>query len=387
MGRPVMVSALLAVSLIGCEGTDSDPGVELTWLSNTTWLIRVDGATVFADAALSRWDFAPPDLARPESFHPVAVASDTALVDEVLDALPLGTPAFVLVGHGHPDHTIDLGLFTERSGAQIIGSRTACYQAQAQGLPAGRCRSVEGGEVIDLTPRLRIRVIRWTHSGNPSDRLGRFIQAPKELTTVPEKDAHGRLGQAPWEAYPNGGGARAYLFTYRSDRSLLRWLVSDTGNPFTFDSVPRIGPGYLADVGVDLSHLDLSGADGTPRQWLTEALGAEGADSLDLWLGYGNVGHVRQMTQLVSVRTFIPHHWGGYLDGFRPGIVRPYDRPALTAYLDSAGVQLAPQTQYMERYRLDQAGLTRLDSDRLRARLGLQLPRPPSRQGASGSVR
>jgi hypothetical protein len=325
MGRPVMVSALLAVSLIGCEGTDSDPGVELTWLSNTTWLIRVDGATVFADAALSRWDFAPPDLARPESFHPVAVASDTALVDEVLDALPLGTPAFVLVGHGHTDHTIDLGLFTERSGAQIIGSRTACYQAQAQGLPAGRCRSVEGGEVIDLTPRLRIRVIRW--------------------------------------------------------------LVSDTGNPFTFDSVPRIGPGYLADVGVDLSHLDLSGADGTPRQWLTEALGAEGADSLDLWLGYGNVGHVRQMTQLVSVRTFIPHHWGGYLDGFRPGIVRPYDRPALTAYLDSAGVQLAPQTQYMERYRLDQAGLTRLDSDRLRARLGLQLPRPPSRQGASGSVR
>lgn len=372
--RSAACASLLAAAVVLPAGASAQPEarVEFVWLSNTTWLIRADGIDVFADAALSRWKVEPPSFSRPESFALPPVHSDTALVGEVLEALDVNEPSWIVVGHGHPDHTIDLALFADLTDARIIGSRTACFQAEALGVSADRCRAVEGGEVIPLTPHLEVRVIRWAHSGNPDSRLGRLAQAPEELTAVPAVDPEtGGLGPAPWQAYPNGGGARAYLFRYEVADTVLRWLVSDTGNGFTFDSVPGIGPDYLADVGVDMSHLDFSRAPGTPRQWLAEALDVAGVDTLDLWLGYGNVAHVRQVLSLVRARAFIPHHWGNYLAGFRPGITRPFERPALTALMDSTGTVLLPQSQYMERYELTPQGVRRLNSEEIRARLGL----------------
>ena len=372
--RSTLAHACLSVFMLaGCVSDGPRAEVRLTWLSNTTWYLEADDVRIFVDAAVTRWTFARPDFARPESFALAPVVSDTALVHEVIRALGAEHAAsYILVGHGHTDHTIDLAEFARSSGAEVIGSRTICFQAEAQGLPPGRCRVVEGGELLRLSSNLDVRVIRWTHSGDPSDRLGRFLQAPKELRAPPMVDPEtGGIGQAPWHGYPNGGGGRAYLFRYRTPRGALTWLVSDSGNPFTFDSIPQIGPDYLADVGVDLSNLEFPEPEGTPREWLVRAVEAAGIDSVDLWVGYGDVRHVRQVEGLLPSRYFIPHHWDPYLAGFRPGLSRPFQRPELSAYLDSVGVRMVPQSQYMQRYVLTPDSLGVLPSDELQERLGL----------------
>lgn len=370
------LTSLTALALVGC-GTPPPPSeVYFTWLSNTTWLVEADGMRIFADAALTRWDFHLPDFDRPETFRTGPVSSDTTLVHEVLRAVGAEEGAsYILVGHGHTDHTIDLAEFARFTGATIIGARTICLQARAQGIPPERCRAVEGGEVVELGPHLDVRVIRWAHSGNPADRLGLFIQAPKELRAVPPVDPEtGGLGQAPWQAMPNGGGVRAYLFRYRTPDGELTWLISDSGNPFTFDSIPQIGPDYLSDVGVDLSGLELAAPEGTPRAWLGAAVRESGIDSVDVWLGYASPGHVRQVHELLPSRYFVPHHWDAYLAGFRPGVRRPFHRPLLSAYLDSVGVRLLPQSQYLERFRLDAGGLARIPDEAVQERLGLAIP-------------
>jgi hypothetical protein len=372
---PTLAPTFLALlALAGCAPRAAAPRVRFTWLSNTTWLVEADGIRVFADAALSRWSFTPPDFDRPETFHPGSVVSDTALVHEVLRAL--GTEdqvSWILVGHGHTDHVIDLAEFARFTGARIIGARTICLLAEAQGIPRDRCSEVEGGEVIRLSPHLDVRVIRWTHSGNPSDRLGRFVQAPKELRAPPPVDPEtGGVGQAPWQGMPNGGGVRAYLFRLATREGPLTWLISDSGNRYTFDSIPQITQDYLADVDVDLSNLDLVRSPGTPRRWLGDALAAEGIDSVDAWLGYGDPAHVRQVHELLAFGYFVPHHWDPYLAGFRPGITRPFNRPALSAYLDSVGVGLVPPTQYLSRMMLTPAGMTQVRDDEVQRSVSLE---------------
>lgn len=365
---------LLSVAVLtGCGGQIAPSVVSLTWLSNTTWLIEADGAQIFMDAALSRFELARLDFDRPESFAIAPVVSDTVLVNEVLDALVTpGAPSYVLVGHGHTDHAIDLGTFARRVDAEVIGARTACLLAEAQGVSPDRCRSVEGGEVIDLTPRLEVRVIRWTHSGNPDDRLGRFIQAPMELRSVPAVDpGTGGIGPAPWQGYPNGGGARAYLFRYDAPDGVMTWLVSDTGNGYTFDSIPLVEPDYLSDVGVDLSQLELIDHEGTPRDWLADALTESGVDTVDVWMGYGDPIHVQQVHSLLGLRYFVPHHWDPYLAGFRPGLTRKFDRPRLSAYLDSVGTTLLPPSQYLDRFELRVSGLSLVPNDSLQHEMGL----------------
>jgi len=372
---PTLPRTFLALLVLaGCAPDAAPPEVRFTWLSNTTWLVEADGIRIFADAALSRWSFTPPSFDRPETLHPGPVVSDTTLVHPVLRAL--GTEhegSWILVGHGHTDHIIDLADFARFTGARIIGARTICLVAEAEGIPRDRCTAVEGGEEIRLSPHLDVRVVRWTHSGNPSNRLGRFIQAPKELRAPPPVDpATGGIGPAPWQGMPNGGGVRAYLFRLTTREGPLTWLISDSGNRFTFDSIPEITPDYLADVGVDLSSLDFVRWPGIPRQWLGDALAVEGIDSVDAWLGYGDPGHVRQVHELLAFSYFVPHHWDPYLAGFRPGITRPFDRPALSTYLDSVGTHLVAPTQYLASLVLTPTGLTQVPNEEVQRSLGLE---------------
>lgn len=369
------VGAMLGAVLAGACAEAPAPLAEFTWISNTTWLIEVDGIQVFVDAAVSRWAFARPDFSDPASFAPAPVTPDTGLVRDVIGSISSSdAPTYIVVGHSHTDHAIDLGLFADMTSAEVIGSRSACLLAEAQGLPPTQCHPVEGGEVFELTPQLTARVVRWAHSGNPSDRLGRFIQAPKELRVAPAVDpTTGGIGQAPWHGYPNGGGARAYLFEYSTSGRTLRWLVSDTGNRFTFDSIPQIGADYLSDVGVDLSHLEFVEPAGAPREWLTSAVYDAEIDSVDVWLGYGDVEHVRQVTTILSARLFVPHHWDAYISGFRPGIQRPFVRPALAQLLADVGTSLVIPTQYLDRFELTPKGFSPVENDSLQAALGLEL--------------
>jgi L-ascorbate metabolism protein UlaG (beta-lactamase superfamily) len=292
--------------------------------------------------------------------------------------------AYIVVGHSHSDHTMDLGPMARMTGANIIGHRTTCLQARAQGIPTERCTAVEGGEVLTLLPGLGVRVIRWAHSGDPANRLGRFLQAPKELIDLPFVDREtGAMYPGPMGAFPNGGGARAYLFSYAAPEGPIRWLASDTGNPFTFDGVVGIPPDYLADVGLGLGMLDLSIAQGSPRDWLASGLAADGSNEVDLWLAYGGrVDHIRQVHEYLLPAAVIPHHWGGLFGDYASGVSRPYRNVDVARYLDSAGVAFMPQGQYLERYRLTAAGVERVANDAVRAAIGL--PGAPSADGPGG---
>jgi hypothetical protein len=100
-------------------------------------------------------------------------------------------------------------VWARETGAQIIGARSTCFQAIAQGIPASRCTIVEGGEVLDLGKSVTVRVVRWNHWGDPSVHpFLAMLQAPVELKAVP--DAANGLRPGVFEDFPNGGGTRSY---------------------------------------------------------------------------------------------------------------------------------------------------------------------------------
>jgi hypothetical protein len=385
--RPILLGCVFSALLIfvpGCGGNEAteresaeSPVVWFTWLSNTTWLIQAGDITILADAAVSRINVAPPDIERPETFYPDLVSPDVALIEKIFAANSVQRVSYILVGHGHIDHVIDLGPMARIGESEIIGSRTVCHQAVALGIPTERCRPVEGGEVLSLGPKLQVRVIRWEHSGDPATPLGRLIESPKELLGPPRFDPiSGAIGPSPFTGTPNGGGARAYLFSYDRGGEKLRWLVSDTGNSETFDGVPVTDESFFEDLGLSLENLELVAAQGTPREWLTEALADEGTNEVYVWLAYGSEPHVRQVTEHLKPVALVPHHWGGFMAPYAAGVVGPPRRPALEAYLEEIGIAYMPQSQYLEHYRLTPEGLERVSSVEVQRELGLPTTEP-----------
>ena len=117
--------------------------------------------------------------------------------------------ALLLTGHSHFDHSFDTATWSKLTNAPIIGPKTTCLQAQAAGLPQNRCRAVFGGERIDITDGVWMRVIRWNHSGDSATNPEQHN--PVELDAVPPIDpSTGGLRAGVAEAFPNGGGNRAY---------------------------------------------------------------------------------------------------------------------------------------------------------------------------------
>jgi len=373
-------SALIAVVSLGSAGAalapvgaqSPDHAVFFTWLTNTSWLIQAGETTLLFDGTITAPAFPPPSRDDPSTLLTPATAPDQESVRRVHEALLLQSEiSVILIGHAHFDHSFDAGAWAGLTGARVVGSRSACYQIYAQGYARSRCRIVEGGEELDLGPQLRARVVRWHHSGLPTDALGRMIQAPIELIDVPVLDpSTGGLRPSGFQDFPNGGGSRAFLFSYGPADAPLRWFISDTGNPALFDTPAQADPAWFAELGVPLDNLQLLREDTPTREHLERALAAEGGGGVQLWLGYGAAQHVAQVGELLRPAAFIPHHWGG-LRGIFAGLPGPYRNPPLTTVLRDAGVQLLVQPQYGARYRLDFAGVREISSESLRQRLGL----------------
>lgn len=352
--------------------------VTFTWVTNSTWLMEVGETRILADAFITR--ITPPsfDLHRPETLHFGTVAPDTGLVEAVLAGIGANSGiSHVVVGHGHVDHTLDLGLVAGITGADVIGPRTACLQARAQGLPAGRCTVVEGGEVIPLGPGLEVRVVRWSHSGDPANPRLRLIQVPLELVAVPEVDPEtGGLDISFDGGYPNGGGVRAFLFTYENPEGELRWLMADSGNPLTFDEETSGSPELFEDLGLSTENLEFVTAEGAPRDWVRIAAEQEGVSGIDLWIGYGSSGHVRQVSEYFKASAFIPHHWGGFGGEYSDGVSLAYSNEALEEFADSAGIRMVTPVQYLDRFILGHQGIQRDPNEETKRRFGIPLEPP-----------
>jgi L-ascorbate metabolism protein UlaG (beta-lactamase superfamily) len=379
--RPApLARAVLCAIVASCTGLPEGPGrpeapafdaVTLTWLSVTGWLLEAGGTSVVLDGYVGRVDRTTVNA---DGTSTSPARPDEALVRRVGDALlPGGGPDWVLVGHAHWDHSLDAPAWARRRGGRLVGSPTVCLQAEALGLPPERCTAVRGGEAIALGPGLRVRAIRWHHSGDSTTLAGRRLRAPLALAGVPDA-ARGGLRPGFLEDSP-GGGVIAYLFTAETRAGPVTLLWSNTGNPQLWEVPAPADSAYFRAQGIPTDGLLWAPADVSTRASIVAAREAEGIEAVDAWLGFGDVAHVRQVAEALPPRVFVPHHWDDLWAPITDGVARPFGGGALRELLAAEGIDLVVPAQLFERLEVTAAGVRAIESGGAREALGV--PAPP----------
>lgn len=378
MYKPVL-GVLLALSL-GCARTphaSSDANtaavrsapthVRLTWLSVTNWLLEAGDTRILLDGYVTRIDRR---TVGDDVSSTARATIDRATVERIAtEVIPDRRLDWIFVGHAHWDHGFDTPAWAGLTGARIGGARTVCYQAIAYRIPSDRCRALEGGEVIDVSPFVRVRAVRWVHSGDTSD-IGRRLRAPLELRAPPSMESGG-LRPGVLEDYPNGGGARAYLITVRTQGEPITIFWSNTANPLWWDAPLPLDTTYFRERGIDVSHLAWAPQSQSARDALVSAMRAEGVTSVDVWLGFPSAPHIAQVAGVVRPRAFIPHHWDDFWSPITSGVRQPFTSQAMDAALASMGVRAIVPSNYFDRFRIDSTGVVAEGDAGVRARLGV----------------
>ncbi|MES1256516.1 MAG: hypothetical protein ABUS56_12950 [Acidobacteriota bacterium] len=338
--------------------------VELTWMSVANVHFAIGDLRILADGYITR---VPREsffgggggLAQThQAFKP-----NVAAVTRVLTAL--GGPSSVnllLTGHSHFDHSFDTATWASLTGARIIGAKTTCLQALAEHIPEARCTAVYGGERMRLADGVAVRVVRWNHSGDPATNPEQHN--PVELRAVPQPDsATGGLHAGVAEDFPNGGGARGFLFVVDGPAGRFSWFYQNSASA------------------VDLeTPIVLDGTDyGAPLANLKAALEAEGLDSVDLWIGTGGLPVAKLVLPVLKPKAYLPVHWDRFFAPFEDGVTKPYGDPPLDSFLAQSHVQLLAPLQYMDKWRLDRTGVHPVPNERVQRALGFVRPPPVPR--------
>jgi L-ascorbate metabolism protein UlaG (beta-lactamase superfamily) len=354
--RALAALALLACQLAAAAGPQVPAHVDLTWLSIANMYFEIGDQGVLVDGYITRlprnmFSGGGGGLANTSrAFKP-----DVPAVTRVMNALGgADSVKLLLTGHSHFDHSFDTATWSRLTGAPVIGSPTTCFQTAAGGIPAERCTAVLGGEHINIADGVSMRVIRWNHSG--SSGANPEQHDPVELESVPVPDPrNGGLHGGVAEDFPNGGGGRAFLFVLDGPGGRISWLYQDSASAEDLE----------APIVVDGRNY------GAPLQNLRNALAAEGLDSVDLWIGTGGQAVARLVLPVLKPRAYLPVHWDGLWNAFLAGVQQPYSDPPLEALLRSSGVQLIKPTQYLDKWRLDAAGVHVIANDKARQALGI----------------
>lgn len=350
--------------------------VRLTWMSITNWLFEVGNTRIVMDGYITR---IPASAFAPVFDTGEFSVPDSAGIQRVIEALGGNKKVdFILTGHSHFDHSFDTAEWAKLTGAHIIGARSTCLQAFAQGIPDTQCTIVEGGEVLDLGSGVTVHVVRWNHSGDPSGTFGRYLQTPLELVNVPIPDpVTGGLGPGILQDFPQGGGARAYLFTVENPGGRLSWFYSNTGNAATFAQPVIVDEAEFESFALPftkspplLANLEIAPQETSAREHLIAAMTEAGLDHVDLWLGFSEASHVAQVVSLIRPDAYIPHHWDGLFFPFFDGLPLPFSNPEVEELLDDEGVTFLPQRQYMDKYKLGANGITPMPNHHIKQKLG-----------------
>ncbi|HVY40240.1 MAG TPA: hypothetical protein VHM31_20010, partial [Polyangia bacterium] len=280
---------------------------------------------------------------------------DVAAVSRVFTALGGATKLnLLLTGHSHFDHSFDTATWSFLSGAPIIGSKTTCFQAVAQGIAPGQCTEVLGGEKITLSPGVTMRVVRWNHSGDSMTNPEQHD--PVELDAVPVPDlTTGGLHAGVAEDFPNGGGGRAFLFTIDGADGPYSWFFLNSA-------------GYVdLDVPIVVDGVDY----GAPLENLKAAMADAGLTSVDLWVGAGGDPVAQLVLPVLKPKAYLPVHWDNFFAAFssRSGT---YSDPTLAATLKARGVTLITPTQVMDKWRLDRTGVHAVANTAIKQALNIQ---------------
>lgn len=132
--------------------------LRLTYLGNAGFEITDGTTVVLVDPFLTqfaRWTpTGPAPVIGPNALYP----ADTALINKHVQAAD-----YILITHGHPDHALDAGYISRRTGAVIIGHETAANLARAYDVPDTSLITVIGGEDYEFGA-FSLRVIPNIHS-------------------------------------------------------------------------------------------------------------------------------------------------------------------------------------------------------------------------------
>lgn len=350
----------------GLTGPSFD-AVYLTWLSVTGWLLEAGETSVVLDGYVGRVDRT---TVNEDGTSTAPARPDDALVRRVRDAiLPGGGPDHVLVGHAHWDHALDAPEWARLGAGRLVGPRTVCLQAEALGWPTRRCTVVRGGETMRLGPGLRVRAIRWHHSGDSTTLAGRRLRAPLALAEVPETTGGG-LRPGFLEDFP-GGAVIAYLFTAETAAGPATLLWSNTGNPQLWGAPAPADSAYFAARGIATPGLVWDLPARSTRASLAAAREAEGIEAVDVWLGLGNVEHVRQVAAELPPRAFVPHHWDDFWGPITDGVGRAFAGGSLRDFLAGDGIALVVPTRFFDRLEVTVEGVRALGDGGVRGMLGV----------------
>ena len=350
-----LVVVLVALLLIRPVRAAGPAYVDLTWLSMSNIYYELGTLRILTDGYITRL---PQDAffggggglaTTRQAFKP-----DVDAVTRVLGAL--GGPASVnllLTGHSHFDHSFDTATWAQLTGARIVGSKTTCFQAMAERLPADRCTAVYGGEKVALADGVTLRVVRWNHSGDAATNPEQHN--PVELETVPRPNPQtGGLRGGVAEDFPNGGGNRAFLFVVDGPTGRFSWFYQNSASAVDLDVPIVVG-------GTDY---------GAPIDNLKAALKAEGLASVDLWIGTGGRSIAQLVLPVIKPKAYLPVHWDGLWGAFQAGVPRPYSDPALEEFLAKSGVDLIKPSQYLDKWRLDRTSVRPVPNDVAKKALG-----------------
>ena len=349
-----VIGALWTIATVWAAGPAF---VDITWMSISNMYYELGPLHIVTDGYITRL---PPDAffggggGYAQTRRPFA--PDVAAVRRVMNAL--GRPTRVnllLTGHSHWDHSFDTATWSTLTGARIIGSKTTCLQAQAESVPAERCRAVEGGEVIPLSDGVTMRVVRWNHSGDPS--VNPEQHNPVELSKAPVRDAvTGGLRAGVAEDFPNGGGNRAYLFTVDGADGPFSWFFSNSASAVDLH-VP------IVVDGIDF---------GAPIENLKAAMRDANLTSVDLWIGSSAAAVARLVVPVLKPKAFLPVHWDGLFGRFESGVPKLYADPGAEDVFRAAGSAVVRPVQYMDKWRLDRNGIRQIDNIEVKSALGFK---------------
>ncbi|MGD1169675.1 MBL fold metallo-hydrolase [Mycobacterium seoulense] len=161
----------------------AEPGSPaVTWMGVATLLVDDGSSALLTDGYFSR-----PSLARVAAGR---VAPSPARVDGCLARAKVSRLEAVIPVHTHIDHALDSALVADRTGARLVGGRSAANVGRGHGLPEDRLVVAVGGEPITLGP-YDVTLVESHHC--PPDRFPGTIDAP---LTPPVRASAYRCGEA-----------------------------------------------------------------------------------------------------------------------------------------------------------------------------------------------
>ena len=154
----------------------------MTWMSIANWYFKIGDKRIVMDGYITR---VPQSLFIASPVFPKDMYTytkgptgvDVPAITSVQDAM-LGADKvdLLLAGHAHWDHSWDTPAWSRLTGAPMIGSLSACLQANAQGVTGEGAASSAAASRSTLGGGITMRVVRWNHSGD-SDQSDPALRA------------------------------------------------------------------------------------------------------------------------------------------------------------------------------------------------------------------